>query len=45
MKKRVRKIELSPVKVRATWAIKPVTRIKESKKRYSRKGRKPEEPE
>ena len=43
MKKRVKKIELSPVRLRAVWAIKPVTRVKESKKRYSRKGQRSEE--
>ncbi len=37
MKKRVKKIQLDPVKLRAVWTIKPITRVKPSAKIYSRK--------
>lgn len=42
MKKRTRKIELSPVKLRAVWVIQPTTRVKPSAKVYTRKGAKPD---
>lgn len=42
MKKRVKKIQLEPVKLRAVWVIQPTTRVKPSAKVYTRKGRKPD---
>ena len=39
MKKRVKKIQLDPVKLRAVWTIKPITRVKPSAKVYSRKSK------
>jgi hypothetical protein len=43
MRKRVKKVQLKPVKFREIWEIKPVTRIKPSSKVYNRKRSRPQD--